>query len=104
MAYKIKISEFAQMQLDNILYHIVFQLNNSYAAKSVLKDFQDAVERLSYIAGSLPLCNAIELKEKGYRKIHFRKHNYLIMYRVCDDCVQVDGIYHELEDYEKLLL
>lgn len=104
MVYKIKISEFAEMQLDNILYHIVFQLHNSYAAKRVLKDFQDTIAKLSYVAESLPLCDAIELREKGYRKIHFRRHNYLMLYRICDNCVQVDGIYHELEDYEKLLV
>ena len=35
-----------------------------------------------------------------YRRINFLKHRYFMLYRLEDDLVIVDNIFHELQDYE----
>ena len=34
---------------------------------------------------------------------HFRKHKYLMVYTVDKDRAYVEGIYHDLQDYEGIL-
>lgn len=36
----------------------------------------------------------------GYRKIKFAKHKFVMIYRIQDKTVIVDGMFHELQDYE----
>jgi len=39
----------------------------------------------------------------GFHKIHLKKHRYLLVYRVKDEKVIVEGMYHELQDYENTI-
>lgn len=50
--------------------------------------------------GSLKLCENTLLRDCGYRTIHLKRHNYFMIYRIIDNIVRVDGIYHDLQDYE----
>lgn len=43
------------------------------------------------------------LRAKGYRTIHFRKHRYLMVYSLQGNTAYVEGIYHDLQDYENAL-
>lgn len=65
--------------------------------------FEDTIARLSHVAGSLKLCDDSVLRLKGYRTIHFQKHKYLMVYTIDDDRAYVEGIYHDLQDYEGIL-
>ncbi len=40
----------------------------------------------------------------GYYKINFLKHRYFMLYRIVDDVVFVDNIFHELQDYENKII
>lgn len=42
--------------------------------------------------------------ELGYRRINFKSHRYFMLYRVEEDKVYVDNIFHELQDYENRLI
>lgn len=44
-----------------------------------------------------------ELAEKQYL-ISFAKHRYLLVYRVTGSRVIIEGIYHELQDYENSIM
>ena len=55
------------------------------------------------MAGSLKLCDDPELQALGYRTIHLKRHRYFLLYKIIDDIVRVDGIYHDLQDYESVL-
>lgn len=44
------------------------------------------------------------LKESGYRRINFLSHRYFMMYRIVEDVVYVDNIFHELQDYENKMI
>ena len=58
---------------------------------------------MSNVAGSLKKCDNPKLRELGYRRINFLSHRYFMLYRIEDDVVYVDNIFHELQDYENKL-
>ncbi len=68
----------------------------------MLDDFEKTKKCLSEVAGSLQLCMNLRLRNLGYRKINFLSHRYFMLYRIEDDTVVVDRIFHELQDYESL--
>ena len=55
---------------------------------------------MSNVAGSLKLCDNLKLRELGYRRIIFLFHRYFMLYRIENDIVYVDNIFHELQDFE----
>ncbi len=70
------------------------------AAVNVLNDYDATIESLKYVAGSVKLCDNPRLRQSGYRRINFLSHRYFMLYRIVDDVVFVDNIFHELQDYE----
>ncbi len=40
------------------------------------------------------------LFELGYRRINFLSHRYSMMYRIVDQVVFIDNIFHQLQDCE----
>lgn len=103
MDYEVIISELAEAQLDRIVSYILSELKNEQAAVSVLDDAERTKQHLSRVAGSLKLCNHSKLRELGYRVIHFKYHQYIMAYRIDGDKAYVEGIYHDLQDYENIL-
>lgn len=103
MVYEVMISDKAQLQLDQFIFYILVELGNEQAARSVLEDAERTKTKLSRAAGSLRLCENARLRELGYRIIHFEHHRYLMVYRINRDKVYVEGIYHELQDYENYI-
>lgn len=96
------ITSFASKQLESYVEYIACVLNSKQAASNVLSDFRKTVDKLQYMAESLPLLSNVKLRERGYRRINFENHRYLILYRVEDDVVYVDAVYHALQDYENI--
>ena len=68
-----------------------------------MQDFRQTVKELAVVAGSMKLLDDLELAERGYRKLNFQKHNYLMVYRIEDNTTIVDAIFHTLQDYENAL-
>lgn len=91
------------MQLAHILRYLRQDLESEQAARSVKADMEDTKIRLSHIAGSLKLCDSPRLHALGYRTIHLKHHQYFMLYKVIDNMVRVDGIYHDLQDFENSL-
>ena len=52
------------------------------------------------MAGSLKLCDNPKLRQLEYRRINFLNHRYFMLYRIEDDVLIVDSIFHDLQDYE----
>lgn len=103
MEYEVILSTRAQEHFREIIDYLLYKLQNRQAAVSVADDFDDTIVRLSHVAGSLKLCDDSLLRAQGYRTIHFRKHRYLMVYTIDGDKVCVEGIYHDLQDYENIL-
>lgn len=104
MDYKVIVSKSAEDDLDSFLEYIIFAKQNPDAAESVLEDYYETVCRLATIAGSLPEPESEILKEKGLKRINFRKHNYFALYHIDGQTVFVDKIYHDLQDVESILI
>lgn len=98
MAFKVELNTYAERQLDNILAHILFVFCNRYAAANVYEDFSETIELLAISATGYKKYTGGALD--GLYKIRFRHHNYIMLYRIYDDTVIIERIYHMLQDYE----
>lgn len=103
MAYKVIIMPPAKRRLDMYVSYTVEKLKNRQAARAILEDAKATKKRLSVIADSLKICDNPILAKYGYRKIKFEKHKFLMIYRIHGDQVIVDGMFHELQDYDGIL-
>lgn len=103
MSFKIELSELASMQYDKFLEYIYFVLENPQAADNLMQDFDDTIKTLEEQADHFGYCRSERLRKLGFHKIHFKKHRYLFVYRVKNDRVIVEGMYHELQDYENVI-
>ena len=65
-----------------------------------MADAKITARRLSKVADALKVCDNPVLKKHGYRKIKFEKHDFVMIYRIQGGQVIVDGMFHELQDYE----
>lgn len=104
MDYKVIITSEVEQDLERFVQYLLFEKKSAQAATNVLDDFEATKESLSKVAGSLKLCDNPKLKKLGYRKINFLSHKYFMLYRIEDNCVIVDSIFHELQDYENKMI
>ena len=102
LEYKVEITEFAEHQLKQILVYILFKFKNPDAVRSIRNDVEVTKNKLKYLPHRMKLCDEPELNSRGYRVILFQKHDYLMLYRVDGNMVYVDGIYHQLQNYQNL--
>ncbi len=103
MDYKIVVTKDAEEDLDRFIKYLIFEKESMQAAQNVLNDYDATIECLKHVAGSLKLCDNPRLLKFEYRRINFLNHKYFIMYRIVDNVVFVDNIFHELQDYENKL-
>ena len=82
MEYKVVLTSEAKTQFRKIIYYLLHELESPQAATNVADDFDETVDRLSSVAGSLKICDDEVLRAKEYRTIHFRRHKYLMIYSI----------------------
>ena len=104
MDYKVVLTSDAEEDLDRFMNYLLFEKRSIQAANYLLNDFEMTIDRLKYVAGSLKLCDNPRLNALGYHCINFAKHRYFMLYRVIDNIVFVDNIFHELQDYEHQII
>jgi len=102
--YEVIISPKALSLLDGYIDYIQYKLKNEQAAEAVWQDAVETEAELEKAAGSLNYCTKPILRELGYRSILFRRHRYVMLYRIEGRKAYVDGVYHLLQDYEKLFI
>ena len=100
MDYKIVLMKGAEEDLDGFIEYLLFEKKSEQAAINLLNDFEATKTSLSNVAGSLKLCDNPKLRALGYRKINFLSHRYFMLYRIENNTVYVDNIFHALQDYE----
>ena len=100
MDYKVVLMKDAEEDLDRFITYLLLEKKSEQAARNLLNDFEATKISLSNVAGSLKLCDNLKLRELGYRRINFLSHRYFMLYRIENDTVYVDNIFHELQDYE----
>ena len=97
MVYNVVVTTDAEEDLNRYIRYLLFDKGSEQAARNVLNDFEATIESLKNIAGSLKMCDNPTLKKLGYRRINFLSHRCFMLYRIEDDNVFVDNIFHELE-------
>ena len=104
MGYKVVVTSDAENDLDQFIQYLLFKKKNFQAAQSVLNDFEATKKSLVQVAESLKLCENPRLQMFGYRRINFLSHRYFMLYRIEEDIVFIDNIFHELQDYENRMM
>lgn len=104
MAYKVIITIHAKRQLESYIAYTLSVFKNHQAAQAIRDDARKTKKRLSDVAASLSLCNNMILAKYGYRRILFSKHDYFMVYRIENNTVIVDAMYHELQDFESVFI
>jgi len=97
MDYKIVLMRGAEEDLDGFVAYLLFEKKSEQAAINLLNDFEATK---TSVAGSLKLCDNPKLRALGYRRINFLSHRYFMLYRIENNTVYVDNIFHALQDYE----
>lgn len=95
MAYNVKVTASAEMDLDGIISYIVEELCNPQAAIHVLDLVTKVYEELAVTPLCYPTCTQYLLRE--YRKALIAR--YVMIYRVDGDTVYVERFFSQLEDY-----
>lgn len=103
MGYKIVVTKDAEEDLERFIKYLIFEKESLQAAENVLNDFDATIESLRHVAGSLKLCDNPRLCHLKYHRINFLNHRYFMLYRIEDNVVFVDNIFHELQDYENMM-
>ncbi len=106
MAYKVKITESAKAELDEIVAYFVNNLCNPKAAISLLEDFNEQKSCLYEDPYTFSLCPILSLQNKGYRRFIF-KQNYIALYLIENEedkkIITIMHIFNAKRDYEKLV-
>ena len=104
MQFSVELSELAEEQYDNILSYIYHKLQNPQAMINIMDDFDDTVSKLERMADTFGYCQNSCLRDMELHFIRFSKHRYLFVYRIIQNRVIIEGIYHELQDYENAIV
>ena len=85
-------------------YKVIFTENAMEDMDSIVEYFIDSVENGKFVLSnsdeSFQLCLNPRLRSKGYRRLNLDKTKYFLLYRTENSIVFIDGIYHQLQDYE----
>ena len=100
MAYKLNITEHAEELFDNLVYHLIYRLKNKQAAKHLLDGIDVIYDRLEVNPFQFSECRDVYLAKKRYREAVVPQMNYIIIFDVRADDVNVVGIFHQLENYQ----
>lgn len=99
MAYKLMITPAAEEQFDNLIYYLLYELQNQSAATNLISQTQKIYSRLEDNPYQFPVCDNPLLTTNKYREAVLTSMNYVIIFRIDAECVYIVGIFHQLENY-----
>ena len=101
MAYKLAVTEHADELLDNLVNHLLKRLKNEQAARHLLDGIENVYERLEENPLQFPLSRDAYLASKGYHEAIVPQMDYTVVFSMKEDIVNVVGIFHQLENYQR---
>lgn len=102
MAYSVNLTHRATEHFYGHIGYIVHKLRNPDTAWRLKDAVDQAIDELADHPNVTPLCTDPALRGFGYRKKLIPDTRYLCICRIEGDVVWIEGIYHELQDYENL--
>ena len=103
MDYKLVISEHADELLDNLVYYLLYRLKSEQAARHLLEGIDSIYDRLETNPFQFPLSRDVYLANKGYCEAVVPQMDYIVIFDVREDTVNVVGVFHQLENYQSKL-
>lgn len=79
------------------------RLKNEQAAKHLLDGIGSIYDRLETNPFQFPLSGNVYLANKGYHEAVVSQMDYIVIFDVREENVNVTGIFHQLEDYKSKL-
>ncbi len=101
MAYKAVITREAQREYESIVSYLVSTLLSPAAADDFMNEFEYQVALTCEMPLMHPLSHLPELAALGYRPIHVKR--YVALYRIADDKIVIAHIFHQTQDYARLV-
>lgn len=101
MAYKLVITEHADELLDRLVYHLIYRLKNEQAAKHLLDGVENVYSRLEIYPEQFPVSRDTFLAKRGYHEAVVPQMDYVIVFAVRSDTVNVVGVFHQWENYQR---
>ena len=100
--YDVEITELAQDHFRGHIGYILEKFKNPDAAWNLRDALKKAEDELADHPETAQLCIDPALSGFGYRKKMILDTRYLCICRIEGNTVWIEGIYHELQDYENL--
>ena len=101
MASKVVVAESAARSLIEAAAYIANILCEKSAGSNLLNEFDNFIETVGRLPGLYPLCSEKRLAAKGIRKALIG--NYVALYVYENDQVTVIALFHQTQDYAKLV-
>ena len=99
MVYKLNVTDHADELLDNLVYHLIYRLKSKEAAKHLLDSVESIYDRLVENPYQFPKSRDMYLAKKGYYEAVIPQMNYIVIFDVRKNIVNIVGIFHQLENY-----
>lgn len=101
MTYKVEILSEAQMEIREIVEYLAKVLKNPQAAIGFIEEFQNQADLIRSNPEIFAVSRVVELAAKGYRAAFIK--NYVMLYTVRYDTVFIAHIFHQRQDYFRLV-
>lgn len=99
MAYNLVITEHAEEQLDSLVYYLLYRFKSEQAAGHLLDGIDNVYSRLEEKPLQFPRCKDTYLESRGYYEAAVPQMDYMVIFSIEDDTVNVVGVFHQLENY-----
>ena len=103
MSYRLNITKNADELLDRLVYYLIYCLKNKQAARHLLDGIDGIYDRLETNPFQFPLSRDAYLANKGYHEAAVPQMDYIVIFDVREDTVNVVGVFHQLENYQSKL-
>ena len=103
MDYKLVISEHADELLDNLVYYLLYRLKSEQATRHLLDGIGGIYDRLETNPFQFPFSRDNYLANMGYHEAVVPQMDYIVIFVVREDTVNVVGVFHQLESYQSKL-
>lgn len=101
MDYRITITHEAKREYRDIVSYLTDVLKNPQAARHFMVEFSAKIDMIQKHPEAFGLCHLPELSARGYRSASVMR--YIFLYKILDDRIVVAHIFHQSQDYARLI-
>ena len=103
MAYNLVMTEHAEEQLDSLVYYLLYRFKSKQAARHLLDGIDNVYSILEENPLQFPRCRDTYIESRGYYEATVPQMDYMVIFSIEEDTVNVVGIFHQLENYSQKL-